>query len=933
MDDLFRFVVLRPPQSADNNQTVSIALPYNEEQEIQARVALTAAFVSENPLARQEALMGTTNLQPQGIQSFFQAYLAAARAFPTVPERRYWMVYIAVQYVTTDVFKPDLFIRDLSTLVFREKFDQLHDRIAAADPHLNLLGLEQLISDIFGMGASQLLSSQDFSLEALRVFDSILAIFLIPLAHKPELTSFIRSTLLADLTRIAQATALIERVAAKDTTLNQPGAAQEALVRTVLLPSNIFPIDPDQIQPFNVGDLLVVKQHLKGYELGEISHIENILQGESKKHTTKHTLTTEQTFVTETEKITETTRDLQTTERFELKSEAENTIKEDISLKAGVAVSGKYGGIEFNTSTDFAYGNSKSQATKTATAHSKDVTSRAASKVTERVRQQQTTRILETFEETDEHGFNNTNGQGNVVGVYQWVNKVYEAQVFNYGNRLVYDIMIPEPAAFLLDAFTVQEEGEQLEPPLRFETEKAIEDPNNDNFKPRPITPNDLGEKPDEIGADGKKKYYYGDFLARYGVVGVEAPPHQYITVSDAYAGYREDGKNPSGHANLKIPEGYQAIKAFVQGVFDPNDHPEEFPAQLNILVGTKLAVITDEKKKNGPPPLGLRQELDLSLKEDSKGGYKEAQSLPVAYDSYYLEDYAATVDVLCERTDATLEEWKVKTHAAIIQAYLEQLRNYEEKLAARTFQQSAQGRLGGNPDQNRRIERTEIKKACIAILSGYDLTQFDGIDEENPPSAPLPEPKPPKKHFPLPRVKPWQSVPSPSEEQSTQKQGRIVRFFEQAFEWEQMTYFFYPYYWGRKKTWYDKVLKENDDPLFADFLNAGEARVVIPVRPTFNASLLYFSMVGGEIWEGGELPNIADTNYLPITEEIKESTGAPGKETPQGEPWKIKLPTQLIKLRTDGKRPGWERKDPKGWDWEPGSQDWEPVPEDSGNS
>jgi hypothetical protein len=911
MDDLFRFVVLRPPQSADQTRTVSVALPHGEEQEIQARTALTDAFAIENPLARQEALMGTTNIQPQGIQSFFQAYLAAARALPMVPERRFWMAYVAIQYVNTEAFKPDLFIKDLSTLVFREKFDQLRDQIAAANLHLDLSGLEKLISDIFGMGASQLILNQDFSLEALRVFDSILAIFLVPLAHNPQLTSIIHSTLFADLTRIAQTTVLIERVAAQDKTLNEAGAAQEALARTVLLPLNLFPIDPDQIQPFDVGDLLVVKQHLKGYELGEISHIENILQGESKKHTTKHTLTTEQTFVTETEKTTETTRDLQTTERFELKSEAENTIKEDISLKAGVSVSGKYGDIQFNTSTDFAYGNSKSQATKTATAHSKDVTSRAASKVTERVRQQQTTRVLETFEETDEHGFDNTTkSPGNVVGVYQWVNKVYEAQVFNYGNRLVYDIMIPEPAAFLLDAFTVQEKDDQLAPPPLFETEKAIEDPDNKiddkSFKSRPITPNDLREEPIPPGgkpADNEGKYYYGDYLAKYSVSGVGAPPSRYITASIAFSGIRKDQKNPLGNEILEILEGYEAKTAFIQGVFDATDHPEKNLPQLAVLVGTKLVVLK-------PEPEGLlTQEVDLSK-------YKEKQSLPVAYDSYYLDDFALTVDVLCALTDAALEAWKVKTHAAIVQAYNEQLRNYEEKLAARTFQEGTQGKLGGNPDQNRRIERTEIKKACIALLSGQDLLAFNSVLEGYPP------PKANEKLTP-----PLFPRPNPA---TAEKEGRIIRFFEQAFEWEQMAYFFYPYYWGRKKNWYDKVLKENDDPLFADFLNAGEARVVIPVRPSFNASILYFSMVGGEIWEGGEMPNIADINYLPITEEIKESTGAPGKEEPQGESWEIKLPTQLIKLRTDSKRPGWERKDPKGWDWEPESEDWEPTPEDS---
>jgi hypothetical protein len=155
-------------------------------------------------------------------------------------------------------------------------------------------------------------------------------------------------------------------------------------------------------------------------------------------------------------------------------------------------------------------------------------------------------------------------------------------------------------------------------------------------------------------------------------------------------------------------------------------------------------------------------------------------------------------------------------------------------------------------------------------------------------------------------------------------EQGRIIRFFEQAFEWEQMTYFFYPYYWGRKETWYDKVLKDNADPAFADFLNAGEARVVTPVRPIFNDDIGYF-VTTGQIWSGGDLPHITDTDYLPITEEIKESANAPGDEKPQGDSWEIIVPTQLVKLRTDGKRRSWKRPDPNKWEWVPQTSEWEP--------
>jgi hypothetical protein len=136
--------------------------------------------------------------------------------------------------------------------------------------------------------------------------------------------------------------------------------------------------------------------------------------------------------------------------------------------------------------------------------------------------------------------------------------------------------------------------------------------------------------------------------------------------------------------------------------------------------------------------------------------------------------------------------------------------------------------------------------------------------------------------------------------------------------------YFFYPYYWGNKDTWYESVLMDNDDPLFEEFLKAGSARVVVPVRESFQADLQYFLMTG-QIWGGSEVPDVSDERYLSIVDEIKESTNAPNKNEvpdPNSTPWENRLPTSLIKLRNDGLLPYWEQKDPTRWEWTPQPKD-----------
>ena len=143
--------------------------------------------------------------------------------------------------------------------------------------------------------------------------------------------------------------------------------------------------------------------------------------------------------------------------------------------------------------------------------------------------------------------------------------------------------------------------------------------------------------------------------------------------------------------------------------------------------------------------------------------------------------------------------------------------------------------------------------------------------------------------------------------------EGDYIRFFEQAFEWQNLTYVFYPYFWGRKSKWAARVNYTDADPLFEAFLKAGAARVVVPVRPGFETALDHY-MSTGETWNGGELPAIGSDDYVPILVEISEQLGAPGNEVAQGEPWEVVIPTSLVKLRADGSLPSWHKDADGAW-------------------
>lgn len=117
---------------------------------------------------------------------------------------------------------------------------------------------------------------------------------------------------------------------------------------------------------------------------------------------------------------------------------------------------------------------------------------------------------------------------------------------------------------------------------------------------------------------------------------------------------------------------------------------------------------------------------------------------------------------------------------------------------------------------------------------------------------------------------------------------------------------------------WVDRFVKQDVDPDFLEFLRAGAARVVVPVRPGFELAVTHF-IETGKIWGGeGDPPVISSPLYVSIIDEIRERTGAPEGEKPVGEPWDARVPTALVLVRDSSDLPSWKRLADDKWEWEP---------------
>jgi len=143
------------------------------------------------------------------------------------------------------------------------------------------------------------------------------------------------------------------------------------------------------------------------------------------------------------------------------------------------------------------------------------------------------------------------------------------------------------------------------------------------------------------------------------------------------------------------------------------------------------------------------------------------------------------------------------------------------------------------------------------------------------------------------------------------------------AFEWPETTYEFYPYYWAAKKRWKDLAQASASDPVFEQFLRAGSASVVVPVRPGYERSVILF-LKTGLIWAGRYLPLFTSQDMLDVYADVELGVQLDPPEQ-VGDSWEIRLPTSLAMLQEGDELPEFPEETDDGG--EPATMN-EPVPD-----
>ena len=163
----------------------------------------------------------------------------------------------------------------------------------------------------------------------------------------------------------------------------------------------------------------------------------------------------EETVEVEAETITSTERDHGVTEKFNLQSEVKNTVDQKINLDAGVTATLKYGdSITVTPHANVTANWAKSKSRSLARSHAKDIVDRSVTKLQDKTRRLQITKAIREVEERNKHSIDNREaGATHRAGLYYWVNKITHAQVMNYGRHMMFDMIVPEPAAIFRTLF------------------------------------------------------------------------------------------------------------------------------------------------------------------------------------------------------------------------------------------------------------------------------------------------------------------------------------------------------------------------------------------------------------------------------------------------------------------------------------------------
>ncbi|MEU4580371.1 type II secretion system protein GspG [Nonomuraea sp. ATR24] len=503
-------------------------------------------------------------------------------------------------------------------------------------------------------------------------------------------------------------------------------------------------------------------------------------------------------------------------EKTDASLSAENESKHASAFNFQAVASGSYGPVSMTVTTGLTSTSDNREALKTSTQRSREVTEKASS----RSRQEHKISLkLEKKSGVEDSSFRTITNPSDTkalrIDFYRMMRK-WRTDLFRYGLRLTFDIMVPNPGARLWALYRqVRELDAQIRKPFVF-----------------PLT---LDQLTDANWSAEATKWS----------AAVDPPPPAKTALSDSRKLHNPDPPDPG--VNLEVfefiaPDGY-TVGSEVAGTGSWTGEHDNPAMQI-------------------PPPVVMQvtpgsfpHSGTFLFTSEARGGSKK-KVLEILY--LPSELIHLTVRAGANRTPEAFASWRQQAWSAMrdaaFNAYREEIARLQEQRDRLWADLTSKDTL-----TLRRLEREELIRQVITWLLGPDyrvspaktsvlLKKIVGDEQKD-----LPDDQTGGAD---------QHQLTPADWANLKEMGDVVKFVHHAVEWENLLYFLYPYFWGSDDLAREKMLFEHPDVNHRDFLRSGYARIVIPVRPGFEEQFT-------KLIDSGSLGGTGSTPYLPIAQEI----------------------------------------------------------------
>jgi hypothetical protein len=532
------------------------------------------------------------------------------------------------------------------------------------------------------------------------------------------------------------------------------------------------------------------------------------------------------------------------TENTDLAQSTNSQTDHSNQFNVNASVSGSYGFVTVSASTGYTSQDKNSASAKESRDHAIVTTRKASSRVKQEHKMTITSTTVTGTSEATTRTLKNPSATDPMRIDYFSIMRKWRVRLYRYGLRLTYDIAIPEPGGALRKAYRdlailQQQASAQFKFDLTY----------------------------DQISTDPNSMFYYQTLGDKYGAQVPPPPsPGPQFTVTGPTDGLADN--NDSWHfytATFPVPEGNVITQIQLVAMMNVNSkgNSDNHGTHTFLILGTDFGDTTGNKIFNQPILAGGKPFL---------AGNSGSQS--ITYFIQYAGIAAVTFVVSIDLAPQVKEAWVASVWNALYNAA--QTSFYAQQQAISAQIAALQDQINNVDTLTlRREESDEIMKGVLRWLlgTGFDFMpqQVKNVfsEQKNPDGSPVND---------LPYGISFTGndlAISPDSWTTMFQYEEMVKFINEAIEWENVLYFLYSYFWDVPDSWDFIRNISHPDKTRQAFLRSGSARVVLTVRKGYETRWTSFV-------ETGDLKSMlpAGSNpYMTIAQEIQnyDDTNYPG--------------------------------------------------------